>query len=174
MNLNWKKINETPFKAGWRKMLKRVFEMPDGRQVDFDIKQEGPAVCVLAITKNQQVVLAKQFRPGPEKILLELPGGNIEKNETPKQAAKRELLEETGYSGDFQFVGQSLDCAYSTMIRYNFVATDCQKIQEQKLDENEFAEILEMPLAEFRKHIRSGQLTDVETAYMGLDFLKLL
>jgi ADP-ribose pyrophosphatase len=65
----------------------------------------------------------KQYRPGPDEILLELPGGCISEEELPEIAARRELLEETGYSGDFQFVGTSFDCAYSTMIRYNFAAT---------------------------------------------------
>ena len=142
--------------------------------VDFDIKQEGPVVCILALTKDNNVILAKQFRPGPEKVLLELPGGAVDPGETPEQSAKREFLEETGYTGNFQFVGTSLDCAYSTMIRYNFVATDCYRKREQNLEDNEFAEVIEMPLADFRKHLRSGQLTDIETGYLGLDYLKLL
>jgi len=173
MTKSWKKITEEPFRAGFRKLLKKTFELPNGKIADFDIKQEGPAVCILALTKDQQVILAKQFRPGPEKILLEMPGGLIEANEKPQVAAQRELLEETGYSGKLQFVGESLDCAYSTMIRYNFVATDCTKVQEQKLDDSEFAEIIKMPLEDFKKHLRSGQLTDVESGYMGLDYLKL-
>ena len=171
---NWKKIKEEPFKAGFRKLIKKTFRLPNNKIIDFDIKQEGPAVCVLALTKDNNVVLTKQFRPGPEKILLELPGGLIDKKESPEEAARREFLEETGYSGDFQLVGESLDCAYSTMVRYNFVATNCHKIQEQKLEDNEFAEVVEISLEDFKKHLRSGQLTDVESGYMGLDYLKLL
>jgi|SRR3989339_325876 len=171
---NWKKVKEEPFKAGFRKLIKKTFQLPNNKIVDFDIKQEGPAVCVLALTKDNNVILAKQFRPGPEKILLELPGGLIDQKESPENAAKREFLEETGYTGDFQLVGESLDCAYSTMIRYNFVATNCHKIQEQKLEDNEFTEVVEMSLEDFKKHLRSGQLTDVESGYMGLDYLKLL
>ncbi|MDD5031617.1 MAG: NUDIX hydrolase [Patescibacteria group bacterium] len=148
--------------------------MPDNRIVDFDIKQEGPVVCVLALTKNNNIVLAKQFRPGPEKVLLELPGGGVDTGETPEKAARREFLEETGYTGDFQFVGASLGDAYSTLIRYNFVATNCYKKQEQNLEDNEFIEAVEMPLEEFRKHLRSGQLTDITTGYLGLDYLNLL
>ena len=171
---DWKKIKEESFKTGFRELIKKTFQLPNNKIINFDIKQEGPAVCVLALTKNNNVVLVKQFRPGPEKILLEMPGGNIEKNEKPENAIKREFLEETGYTGDFQFAGKSLDCAYSTMIRYNFIATNCHRIKEQKLDNNEFAEIVEMSLEDFKKHLRSGQLTDVESGYMGLDYLKLL
>jgi len=118
--------------------------------------------------------LAKQFRPGPEKILLEMPGGTVDTGEDPEKAIKRELLEETGYTGDFKFIGASLDCAYSTMIRYNFVALGCHKIQEQKLEENEFIEVVEVSLNDFRKHLRKGELTDIESGYLGLDFLGML
>lgn len=170
----WKKLKEEPFSAGWRKLVKKTFQMPDGKISDFDVKAENQAVCVLALTTDKQVILAKQFRPGPEQILLEMPGGVIDKNETAETAIKRELLEETGYTGNFEFVGKSLDCAYSTLVRYNFVATDCHKIQDQKLETNEFIEIVTMSLADFRKHLQSGELTDVESGYLGLDYLKLL
>ncbi len=170
----WKKIKEEPFKAGFRKLIKKTFQLSDQRVVDFDIKNEGPVVCALVITKDNKVVLVKQFRPGPEKILLELPGGMIEAGEEAEKAMARELLEETGYAGEIKFVGTSLDCAYSTMLRCNFVVINCEKIQEQKLDENEFAEVVEMPMVEFRKHLQTGELTDIESGYLGLDFLGLL
>lgn len=171
---SWAKIKEESIKDGFRKVIKKTFQSSDGKISDFEIKKEKPAVCVLALTKNKEVILTKQFRPGPEKILLELPGGVIEDGETAEGAIRRELKEETGYNGVFQFVGQSLDCAYSTMIRSNFVATDCLKVQESKTDENEFSEVILMNLADFREHLRSGRLTDVETGYLGLDFLKLI
>jgi ADP-ribose pyrophosphatase len=170
----WKKTSEQPFKAGFRKMINRVFILPNGKQCDFDIKNEGPAVCVLPLTKNNNVILTRQFRPGPEKIFLELPGGGLDNGEIPEQAARRELLEETGYKGDFEFVGTCFDCAYSTMKRYCFVAKNCEKIQEQKLDETEFIDVEEKTIEEFREILRSGEMTDVEVGYLALDFLGFL
>jgi len=172
MLTNWEKIKEEPYRAGYRKMIKRYFKMPDNRIADFDIKHEGPAVCILALTENNEVVLAKQYRPGPEKILMELPGGAVDKEEKPEDAIKRELLEETGYAGDIQFVGTTLDCAYSTMLRYNYLATDCKKILEPKTEENEFIEVVLLPINDFKKILRSGQMTDVETGYLCLDYLE--
>ena len=61
-----------------------------------------------------------------------------------------------------------------TMIRHNFVATGCYKVQEQDLGDNEFVKVVEMSLDDFRKHLRTGELTDVESGYLGLDFLQLL
>lgn len=170
----WPKIEESSAWDGYRKLIRRVFKMPDGTTSEFEIKKEGAVVCVLPLTKDNNVILIKQFRPGPEKILLELPGGCVDKGEKPAEAVQREMLEETGFTGDFKSVNASFQCAYSTRIKYNFVATNCRKIGEQQLSENEFGEVAEMTLDDFKKHLRSGQLTDVDTGYLGLDYLKLL
>lgn len=172
--MEWKKTAEKLIVNGYRKIILKSFVLPNGQNKDFEIYKEGQAVCVVALTPDNKVVLTKQFRPGPEKVLIELPGGAVDAGETPEQAIKRELLEETGYAGDFQFVQIILDDAYSTRIRQVFVATDCKKIKDQHLDDSEFIEIIEMPLVEFRELLRSGQLTDIEVGYLGLDFLKLL
>lgn len=171
----WKEISrEIAFQKYSRKIEKVIFKLPSGEKSDFYIKKEGPAIAILAITQNNEVILVKQFRPGPNEILQELPGGFIDKDETPEQAAKRELLEETGYDGDIKLVTEAFDCAYSTMNRYCLVATQCKKIKEQKLDNTEFADIVLLPLSSFRDLLRSGKMTDVEVGYLGLDFLGLL
>ena len=148
--------------------------MPDGHLSDFDIKNEGKVVCILAITKDKKIILAKEYRPGPEKILLELPGGLCEKNETPLKAITRELMEETGYYGKIKFIQKNYQCAYSSRIKYCFIATDCQKIKQQQLEKDEFIEVIKMSLKNFRKHLKTGNLTDTDCAIIGLNYLKLL
>ncbi len=170
----WQKLNETEFKAGYRRMLNRTFLLPNGKKDDFTIAKSGLVVCVFPLTKEDKVVMAKQFRPGPEKIFMELPGGGAEKGEDPKTAMERELLEETGYTGDIEFIGTCFDSAYSTMERHCFIPKNCHKIQEPQLDETEFVEVVEVPLDEFRKILRSGQMTDVEVGYLALDYLGFL
>ena len=148
--------------------------MPSGKTADFYVSASKNPVCVLALTESKEVILAKQFRPGPEEILLELPGGGIEGDETPEKAAGRELLEETGYAGDIELVTRCLDDAYTTVDRYCFVAKNCRKVAEPRPDEHEFIEIVTLSLPDFRHHLRSGRLTDVDVAYLGLDYLGLL
>jgi len=171
----WKQLSrEIVFQKFSRGIEKIKYLLPNGQEKDYYLKKEGPAVAILALTKDQQVILVKQFRPGPGEILNELPGGFVGENETPEQAVERELLEETGYKGNIQFITTFFDCAYSTMKRYCFVATDCQKVAEQELDQTEFAELVLMSLSEFRQNLKDGKNTDVEAGYIGLDFLNLL
>lgn len=171
----WEEISrEIAFQKYSRKIEKVIFRLPDGKESDFYIKKEGPAVGILALTKNNEVILVKQFRPGPNEILDELPGGYVDKDETPEQAAERELLEETGYKGKAQLVTEAFDCAYSTMKRYCVVVTDCEKVAEQKLDKTEFAQVIISSLDDFKSMLRSGKNTDIEVGFLGLDYLKLL
>lgn len=173
-DLAWKKVSEEPYKAGWRKMLHKTFILLNGRKAEYDLKDEGTTVNILALTPENKVILVNVFRPGPEKVLKELPAGFVNKDEEPLKAAKRELLEETGYSGDFELVGQTLDDGYSNCVRNCFVARNCKKVQEPQWEEDEECEIVEMDLKDFRNHLRSGQLTDIEIGYLALDHLNLL
>lgn len=170
----WKILTEELIDLGYRKLFRRNYLLPNGEEAEFLIKKEPVVVCMVPFTKDKKVVLTKQYRPGPDKILLELPGGGVEENEKPEEAALRELVEETGYTGEIKYVGPSVDSAYSTLERHNFVILNAEKVGEQKLDDTEFIEVEEVSLDEFRKHLQSGQLTDVETGYLGLDFLGLL
>lgn len=171
----WEELSrQIVFQKYSRKIEKVIFRLPDKKKSDFYIKKEGPAVGILSLTPNNEVILVRQYRPGPKQILDEIPGGLLEPGETPEQAASRELLEETGYRGKIRLVATALDCAYSTMNRHCLVSTDCEKVAEQTLDETEFADVVLMPLNEFRDLLRSGKLTDIEVGYLGLDYLKLL
>jgi ADP-ribose pyrophosphatase len=173
----WRKLAEETIVVGHRRLARRRFELPDGTISDFEIKLEAPIVSVLPVTGAGTVILAKQFRPGPEAVLLELPGGRIdlERDETPLAAIRRELLEETGYTGTFHYLGQSFHCAYSTRISHSFVATGCTQVSEsQHTDVEEFIEVVEMPLDQFKDHLAGGRLSDVQTGLLGLQFLHLL
>ena len=168
----WELLESEEIKVGRRKIEKRLYLLPNGKQSDFYIKKETLACAVLSFTPERQVILAKQFRPGPNKILLEIPGGKIEPGEIPIKTAERELLEETGYKGDLMFVTTAFDCAYSSLIRYCYVAINCKKVAEQKLDDTEFIDVVLLPLGGFKNLLRSGEMTDVEVGYLGLDYIE--
>lgn len=170
----WRKLRETTVRVGHRQIIRKTFELPDGKTSIYDVTNDGDVACILALTEDKQVILVRQFRPGPEAVLLELPGGFLEEGQSPLQAAKDELLQETGFMGEIQPVTTRHFSGYSNRTYHSFVATNCRRMQEQTLDPEEFIEVVLAPLDEFRNHVRTGQLTDTVTGYAGLDFLGLL
>lgn len=174
MNLAWSKISEKGICCGYRKILRRIYRLPNQKTHVFDILDEGLTVSILPITKSGRVILARQYRPGPEQIVDDLPCGMVNKGETPLHAAQRELLEETGYTGEMIKIGTCLESAYSNKIRHNFVARNCRKVETPHLDETKFIEVRLVTVRRLRSLLRRGKLTVVETGYMGLDALGLL
>ena len=172
--VEWRKLQEAVVFDGHRRIVRRRFLLPDGEAVDYDIKVEPDTAAVVALTDEDEVVLVREYRPGPEELVLELPGGAIEPGEEPVEAARRELLEETGFEGDLRPVAKLLDCAYSTRERYAFAATGCRRVAEPSPHDGEHLEVVLVPLTDFVAHVRSGQLTDVAAAYRVLDALDLL
>jgi len=170
-HLEWDKLDEDMAHDGFRKIVRRTYRMPDGAARVFEVKAEGPSVCILAVAEDGRFVLARQFRPGPGKVLHELPGGGIEPDESPEEAARRELLEETGYEGHLIALGRSYRSGYSTAESHHFVATQCRKVAEPSTDEGEFIETVLMSPETFHAHLASGELTDTATAYKGLAHL---
>lgn len=173
---NWEEVSrEEVFRKYNRAIEKRVYRLPHGRKAEFYLSSGNDSIACLALTKDKKIILAKQFRPGPAKVLLELPGGSSRPGEELGKAVARELLEETGYLGQAKFVGSVYPSAYATYRKNIFVITECEKIAESKLEDNgEVVEAVLLSLAEFRTLLRSGQMTDVEIGYLGLDQLGLL
>ena len=174
--LSWKELSREICYSGPREKIieKVMYELPNGKVSDFYLRRVKNTVVVLALTTDHQVVLAKQFRPGKKRVLLELPGGSIEEGQTPEQAIHHELLQETGYEGNLHFVAESLRDGYSNWISYCFVATDCKKVSAQQLDPHECIDVTLLSLEDFKKLVRSGQMTDIDAAMLGLDYLELL
>jgi ADP-ribose pyrophosphatase len=170
--VRWRKLNEEVVYESFRRILSRRFELPDGNTAELEVIDLADSVVVLPLTVEDDVVLARQFRPGPEEVLLELPGGVVDPGHTPAEAARAELLEETGYVGDLVEVGSLRPNAYATKTKYVFAATGCRRVGEPAADEQ--VEVVLLSLPEFREHLRTGLLTDTDGAYRALDHLNLL
>ena len=136
-------------------------ELPDGKVIEGFVLEYGDWATILALTKDQEVVLVRQYRHGAQKVLLELPGGAMEtEDENPMQAARRELLEETGYTGDtFIQVGcVSPNPANQTNLIYSFLVLNAEKVAIQNLDETEEIEVVLKPLNEVITMAKNGEL----------------
>ncbi|MDH6129283.1 NUDIX hydrolase [Kitasatospora sp. GP82] len=173
---SWREIERTTVFSKFGRSVDRVeFELPDGRKEEFYLKRECPGVAVLALTTDQRVILARQYRPGPDRVLYELPGGVLEPGEDALDAVVRELLEETGYQGEVHAAGPYWLDAYSNVRHFAFFATGCVKVAEPTPERTEFIDVVTFGLAEFRSRVlRSGEMTDTAAAYLALDVLNLL
>lgn len=171
MDLNWKKLSEEPYKAGFRKLLKRRFELPNGITDDFDLYHDGDVATAIVLTPEQKVVTVKHFRPGPEKTFNELIGGFINPHEDPQDALEREVLEEVGYRGTPVFLGTSYFSAYNTGRKHIFLLENSQKVQEATPEDLEYFEIEEMAWSQLLEQALQGNTTDLDAILLADRFL---
>jgi len=172
---SWHLIGQRPGPAGWITVVTQTYRMPDGAEVDWDVMAARDAVAVLALTTNEQVILARQFRPGPGCTLNELPGGLVNEGESPLRAVNRELAEETGFAGKVEVVGHTWQGANIRRRKWAAVAVDCRRVTEPDFDHSEeFCETVTVSLHDFCLQLHSGELTDGWAGYVGLEHLGIL
>lgn len=143
-------------------------ELPNGLgQAKRELIFHKGAVCVLAITPEDKIILVKQYRKAIESISYEIPAGKLEVGEAGSEmaAALRELEEETGYTGDLE----PLYTFYSAIgfcneKLYLYQARNLTKVDNPRpQDEDEVIELLELTYEECMAMVRSGQIVDAKT-----------
>ena len=162
----------------WIKLRADSCILPNGRVVDPYYVLEYPGwVNVLAITDDSNVILVRQYRHGIAKVLLELPCGSIGQGESPEQAISRELIEETGFAaGNLKLTGiVSPNPATHTNETFCFLAHDCKKVAEPRLDSNEDIEVVLVPISNIRHLTLAGEIKQalhVASIMFGLSVLE--
>ena len=146
----------------------------DGKAATFYVVENPDWVNVIALTADKQVVLIEQFRHGSEEIILEIPGGMLDENEDRETAAKRELLEETGFSSDeFVYLGKSRpNPAIQNNWIYHYAALNCEKTAETNFDEHESVITKLVLLSEIENLVGSGEIIH-SLAIVGFYYLNL-
>ncbi|CAN5152363.1 NUDIX hydrolase [soil metagenome] len=150
--MDWKIIDsEYLVKHKYFTARKDKCQTPDGKIIDeYYVVELNVSVCAMGLTQNNEVILVRQYRHPVKKVLLEIPGGFIDKDEDPEKAIAREMLEETGYEFEkIEYVGETA-ANPGVLDNYTklFLATGGKKVAKQKLDSNEEIEIILMPLQE--------------------------
>ncbi len=165
MNLIEKKIQgETVFQGRLLNVKKDTVLLPNGKTSTREYILHNGAVAVIAVLKNGNIIMENQFRYPNQKVYLELPAGKLEVGEDPIEAAKRELLEETGaVAKNIEFLCDiEPTIAYSSEVIHIYLATDIE-ISQQQLDEDEFVEVVEYSLGDLLEMIKNNQIPDSKT-----------
>lgn len=132
--------SEYLFRRPWLTVRKDCVKLPSGQVNDeFYVLEYPDWVNVIAITKDGEFVMERQYRHGLGVTCYEVCAGVVEEGEPPLEAAKRELLEETGYAGGEWEEIMTLCGNSSTTNNYThcFVARGVEKVAEQTLERTE-------------------------------------
>jgi ADP-ribose pyrophosphatase len=146
-------------------MTQMTEKAPDGRCGDYYSIKAKDWVVIVAM-HGKDLVLVRQWRHGAGCLTLELPGGVCDRNEDPKDTAKRELFEETGYLASSI---KELGTCYSNPALFSnrfhvFLAEDLLEKGEMHPDDDEYIQVIELPFEEVFRRFGRGELTH---AYMG-------
>ena len=145
----------------WATLRVDKLELPNGNIKDEYYVLEYPTwVNMVAITEDGNVLFVKQYRHGADQIMVELPAGVVEDDEEPEVAARRELLEETGYAFDkIEYICELFaNPATSGNLTYTYLLTGGKKVQEQDLDSSEDIEVVEMTIEEAKKFLFDNKI----------------
>ena len=162
-DLEWRR-KESEYVADCRvfKVRRDVSADPrDGRAHDFYVIEAPDWINVVPLTRGGAVVLIEQYRHGSLEVSLEIPGGMVDAGESPREAAARELLEETGYgASEALMLGRTRpNPAIQNNWIYSFLARDVQFEREPVFDTSEWTVTRLVPLADVPKLISEGAIT---------------
>ncbi|MDA9558127.1 NUDIX hydrolase [Vibrio sp.] len=151
----WKRIS----------LVEEEVTLPSGKDIIHTSILHPGAAVILPIDEDGNIILIHQYRPSLHKWILELPAGTIEKNETPSDCAKRELLEETGIKAEHLFpLGQATPLAgFCDEIQYLFVAKTLTETHQTQHEEDEVIEVVKLKPKELETYIIDGRITDTKT-----------
>ena len=172
--LEWKEIStEHIIKDEWIDFRKSAYRFPDGSVFEpFYSYSRRDYVVIVASDVDGNFLCVRQFRQGIKKVTTEFPAGGIERKdgkeygegndlsaENALLAAKRELLEETGYESDEwkHLLTVPSNATMADNYAHLYVARNCRRVSEQSLDETEFLNVMLLSAQEIEEMIEKGE-----------------
>lgn len=160
-----KKISEkTIFEGRILRLIIRKVKINE-KEGEREIVYHPGAVGIIAFFDNK-LILVKQYRSPFEDILLEIPAGKLKKGEEPLECAKRELLEETGFVGDFEKIGEfATSPGFSNEVIHIFLCKNAKFQTDNFKKEGEIEKVVFLDLDEALKKLKNGEIKDLKTAF---------
>jgi ADP-ribose pyrophosphatase len=156
--------SNTVFSGRLLKVNQDTVQLPSGAHATREYVVHPGAAMIVPRLPNGHLLVERQFRYPCNAVFIEFPAGKRDPGESSMVTALRELEEETGYrAGKLAFLGAIHNAiAYSDERIDLFLADDLQ-LTQQRLDDHEFLELIELPFDSMLDMVRTGQITDVKT-----------
>jgi 8-oxo-dGTP pyrophosphatase MutT (NUDIX family) len=158
----WQLLHSEPVvDRPWIRIHEQHLRLPSGVEIDpFHLVEAPDWVAILALTPEGQVVMVEQYRHGAGRTSRELPAGMIDDGESASDAARRELLEETGYAVDEP---RLIQCVQTEPTRHTnrahfFFAPGARRVAEPRREATEDIEVSLLPVAELLAAVEQNQL----------------
>ena len=165
MNLEEKTLSsEVIYNGSVVKLNLDKAELPNGKTASREVVNHPSGVTVAALTNDNELLFVRQYRYPFHEIVLELPAGKLEKTGTPLENAKRELLEETGAVG-YNFISlgkQMVSPGFCDEVVHMYMCR-IDHFEQQQPDEDEFLEILRIPLDKAVEMVLNNIIVDGKT-----------
>jgi len=150
--------------------------LPNGKEARRETVRHVGAVCMIPVDEDGNAIVERQYRYPVDEVLTEVPAGKLNyKGEPYLDAGKRELIEETGYTGDeWTELGFFYPAAaYSDEKIMMYLVRGLHE-GKQKLDEDEFLDVKKVPLSQLAEEVMEGKITDSKTQVAILKAYNLL
>ena len=146
------------------RLVNETYSLGNGVTSDMDFIQHPGAAAMVPMLNQSEVVLIKQYRHAIREFIWEIPAGTIDPEESAIHCAKRELIEEIGYSAnDWHQLGTITPLpGYSDERIHIFLASELQPAN-QNLDDDELLNVHSMELSKALEMIFSGEIQDGKT-----------